>query len=63
MKTMADEPPKPDPEHLARFRKVMTAIVAVPKSEVLESLAKQHKGATLSLNSKGRVVRAKKKRT
>ena len=56
-----DEPPKPDPEHLARFRKVMTAIVAVPKSEVLEAITKKYKGKTLSLNSKGKVVRAKKK--
>ena len=56
-----DEPPKPDPEHLARFRRVMTAIVAVPKNEVMDALTEKYKGKTLRLDSKGQIRSIKKK--
>jgi hypothetical protein len=32
-----NESPKPDAEHLARFRKVMTALVAVTKDEAFRA--------------------------
>jgi len=35
------EPPKPDPAHLASFRKVMTTLVAVPKDEAFRALLKK----------------------
>jgi hypothetical protein len=41
---MADEmPPKtpePDPEHLARFRRVMRALVSAPKGEIINAFVK-----------------------
>jgi hypothetical protein len=50
-----DEPPKPDPQHLARFRKVMTALVAVPKSEILEKLVNKHGNKPMRLGAGGKV--------
>ncbi|HVW08046.1 MAG TPA: hypothetical protein VHC90_05660 [Bryobacteraceae bacterium] len=57
-----DESPKPDPEHLARFRKVMTALVAVPKNEVIDALVKKHGNKPMKLDRKGNVVPVGKKR-
>ena len=57
-----DEPPKPDPEHLARFRKTLRALVAVPKNEVIDALVRKHGNKPMRLDSKGNVVPVRKKR-
>jgi hypothetical protein len=51
-----DEPTKPDPAHLARFRKVMTALVAVPKDEAFRAFLKKELKTPKRLDSKGRIV-------
>ncbi|MCE5308022.1 MAG: hypothetical protein LLG20_10300 [Acidobacteriales bacterium] len=55
-----DEPPKPDPAHLARFRKVMTALVAVPKDEAFRAFLKRKLKTPKRLDNKGRIREAKK---
>ena len=52
---MAEEkPPAPNPEHLARFRRVVTAIVAVPKDvltiQLEEEMGEPRKMVRLSAN-------------
>jgi hypothetical protein len=51
-----DETSKPDPAHLARFRKVMTALVAVPKDEAFREFLKKEMKTPKRLDSKGRIV-------
>jgi hypothetical protein len=46
----------PDPEHLERFRKVMTALVAVPKGEAFRAFVKKQLRTPKRLDSKGRIV-------
>lgn len=53
--------PKPDPAHLARFRKVMTALVAVPKDEAFRAFLKKNLKTPKRLDSKGRIKRQRKK--
>lgn len=50
---MADETPKPDPAHLARFRQVMTALVAVPKDEAFRAALQDKLKTPKRLDSKG----------
>lgn len=51
-----DAPLKPDPQHLARFRRVMTALVAVPKDEAFRAFLKKELKTPKRLDSKGRIV-------
>ena len=53
---MADETPTPNPAHLARFRKVMTALVAVPKDEAFRVFLKKELKTPKRLDSKGKIV-------
>jgi hypothetical protein len=57
-----DEPSKPDPKHLARFRKVMTALVAVPKDEAFQSFLKKELKTPKRLDSKGNLAPVLKER-
>lgn len=57
-----DKPPKPDPAHLARFRKVMTALVAVPKDEAFRAFLKKELRTPKRLDSKGNIAPILKKR-
>jgi len=50
-----DEPPKPDREHLARFRRVMTALVAVPKDEAFRAFLEKELKTPKRLDSKGKI--------
>ena len=47
--------PEPDPEHLARFRRVMTALVSVPKSEVIDAFVKKYGNKPMRLTKNGKV--------
>lgn len=57
---MAEEKPQsPDPEHLKRFREVMTALVAVPKDEAFRAFLKEELKTPRRLDSKGKLTRSK----
>ena len=45
--------PEPDPEHLVRFRQVMTALVAIPKDEAFRASSKKELDTPKLLDSKG----------
>lgn len=58
-----DKPPKPDPAHLARFRKVMSALVAVPKDEAFKAFVQKELKEPKRLDGDGKVKPHSDKKT